>query len=320
VQYKTLAPLHDLRLGHQTSFALAEGTTLAPIPDWLRKDEFTLNDLSRLDRDELAACTHCLVCEYDVDEVAELLIRRNLPYQAERAPDKTVRGASVDQIYLVNVAFWLERFAYVGFNLVFHASESSQAVTITEPPRRHDRFLYHANDEIHRRSLTADDLRSVQKLYLALSKIPRFSAPWTAFRAITAALQMQRNEIRHLLLWIALEALFGGNGGEIKYRLSQRLAFFTANSRAGARDLFEKAKRGYDARSKMAHGAWGPKTRNSDDAAVELTGITEEFVRHAVIRLLQDDETINKFCGSEASRCAYLDHLPFAESIGAGPQ
>jgi hypothetical protein len=49
----------------------------------------------------------------------------------------------------------------------------------------------------------------VKRLYAALSKIPRHSAPWAAIRAATSALQMQVNEIRRLLLWIALEALFG---------------------------------------------------------------------------------------------------------------
>src|ERR1019366_3120655 len=127
-----------------------------------------------------------------------------------------------------------------------------------------------------RRAFTSDDLESVRSLYTALCKIPRESAPWAAFRAVTSALQMDHNEIRHLLLWIALEALFGVEDGEIKYRLSQRLAFFIANDRIEAGELFVKAKHGYDARCKMAHGAWGPKTKKTE-TAVALTGITEEF-------------------------------------------
>jgi hypothetical protein len=45
-----------------------------------------------------------------------------------------------------------------------------------------------------------------------------------------------------------------------------------------------------------------------------VTGITEEFVRRALTRLLQDDDTIKQFCGK--NRDAYLDNLPFGESIG----
>ncbi len=265
-----------------------------------------LKRLSQPDQDELAACTHCFLSEYEVDEAAELSSSR-----VEKETRRSAEGIKSDQIYLANLALWLQQLPSIGFNLVFHA----RGGYIHEPPPRHDRFLYHFNDETHRRRITPDDLESVKRLYTALCKIPRYSAPWTAFRAVTSALQMQRNEIRHLLLWIALEALFGAADGEIKYRLSQRLAFFIANDRSEAGELFVKAKQGYDARCKMAHGAWGPKTQNTEKA-VALTGITEEFVRRAFVRLLQDDETTKKFCGSGENRSAYLDHLPFEESIG----
>ncbi len=205
---------------------------------------------------------------------------------------------------------WLGRLPSIGFNLVFHARSNY----IFEPPHQHDRFLYLPDDETYRRGITPEALESVKKRFTSLCNIPRHSAPWTAFRSVTSALQMRRNEIRHLLLWIALEALFGVADGEIKYRLSQRLAFFIANDRSEAAELFTKAKRGYEARCKMSHGAWGPKTLNTQKA-VALTGITEEFVRRAFTRLLADDETIKKFCESGENRSAYLDRLPFEEPI-----
>jgi len=193
---------------------------------------------------------------------------------------------------------------------VFHAIESSSTFSILDHAR-HDEFKYHPNDV--QRRITPEDLAQVQKLYASLSKIPRHSAPWTACRAVSTALQMQRNEIRHLLLWIALEALFGvENGAEIRYRLSQRLAFFIGNDRAEASELFAKANRGYDIRCKIAHGNWGQKTQNTDESLV-LTGTTEEFVRRSFLRLLQDNDTTKQFCGK--NREAYLDGLVFAESI-----
>jgi hypothetical protein len=303
--FKIAAPLHDLRLGRNIFFQLAPDTFLAPIPDWVRNDEFILKRLSQPDRDELAACTHCFLSEYEVDEDAELMASR-----AGKEIFVSAKGTKSDQVYLANLAMWLQRLPYVGFNLVFHARES-----YCESPWRHDRFLYLPNDEPHRRAITSDDLESVRSLYTALCKIPRDSAPWAAFRAVTSALQMDHNEIRHLLLWIALEALFGVADGEIKYRLSQRLAFFIANDRIEAGELFVKAKHGYDARCKIAHGAWGPKTKKTE-TAVTLTGITEEFVRRAFVRLLQEEEISKKFSGSDKNRCAYLDRLPFEESIG----
>jgi hypothetical protein len=81
------------------------------------------------------------------------------------------------------------------------------------------------------------------------------TAAWTALRATAAALQMHSEEIRCLPLWIAIEALFGVNF-EVKYRISQRLAFFIGNDRAEAHEIYSKAKKAYDFRSKMAHGSW----------------------------------------------------------------
>jgi hypothetical protein len=308
VRFTLVVPLHDLHSGDDTSFQLATDAALAPIPEWLRNDEDMIKRLSQPDQYELTACTHCFLSEYEVDEAAELLAKRQRGARKSDAA-RSVRGAKADLVYLANLAMWLQRLPRVGFNLVFHVRKGSEAFN-REGPSRHDRFLNHPNDESHRRRITSDDLEHVKSLYSALSRIPRHCALWTACRAVTSALQMQRNEIRHLLLWIALESLFGieKGTGEIKYRLSQRLAFFIANDRAEARELFAKAKKGYDARCKMAHGNWGPSTQSSEEA-LALTGNTEEFLRRALTRLLRDDETINQFCGR--SRDAYLDALPF---------
>jgi hypothetical protein len=307
VRFKFVAPLHDLHLGPDTSFQLAPDAALVPIPEWLRKEGDIIKWLSRADQEELAACTHCFLCDYQVDEATELPAKRPRGVKKSDAA-RPITDAKADLIYLANLAIWLRRFPCVGFNLVFRVRDS-EALNI-ESFWRHDRFLYHQSDESHRRRMTIDDLELVKQLYSALSKIPQHSAPWTACRAVTSALQTKRNEIRHLLLWISLEALFGvqKGAGEIRYRLSQRLAFFIANDRAEARELFATAKRGYDARCQMAHGNWGPTTQNTD-GALALTGNTEEFVRRAFIRLLRDDSTMNQFCGK--GRDAYLDALPF---------
>ena len=312
-RFKTVAPLLDLRMDRGESFQLTPDASIAPVPDWLRNDKVGLDGFSRIDRSEIDACTHCFICGFDVDEEAEMLARRGRRGKKKEDNPRSAKGVAADLVYLANLAFWLQRTPHVGFNYVYQVRDGSEAF-YTMGPARHDRFLYHPNDESQRRRITSDDLKAVQKLYVALATIPRDSAPWTAFRAVTSALQMQRNEIRHLLLWIALEALFGADT-EITYRISQRLAFFLASDRGEAAELFVKAKQGYVARCKMAHGAWGPKTANTPEN-LEVTGITEDFVRRAFIHLLRNDETIKIFCGKEEKRGVYLDHLPFEEFTG----
>jgi hypothetical protein len=139
----------------------------------------------------------------------------------------------------------------------------------------------------------------------ALTQIQRETAVWTALRATTAALQMRVEEIRYLLLWVAIEALFGANM-DIKYRISQRLAFFLGKNRAEAREIFSKAKKAYDFRSKVAHGAW-----KRDQQSTALTAATETLLRQALTRVLLDGAGIQHFVGSTERRDAYLDELVF---------
>ena len=76
--------------------------------------------------------------------------------------------------------------------------------------------------------------------------VPRDSAVRTAIRALWTGLTSQTLDIRYSLLWVALEALFGANeSGEITYKVSQRIAFFLANTPEEGRRLFRTAKKCY---------------------------------------------------------------------------
>ncbi len=295
-----MAPFHDLHLGHDESFQLAPGTFFAPIPDWLKNDQDLLKQFSRSDQSELMACTHGFLSEYEVDEIAESGREARAKGGDYRAP----KAIKADEVYLASLAAWLRCLPFIGFNYIFHVRKG-----IVASSTREDRFLY-SQDDGQQRPIKTDDLEAIRTLYSALCKIPRHSAPWTATRALTSALQMQRNEIRHLLLWIALEALFGVSDGEIKYRLAQRIAFFLATDRSEAKELFLSAKRGYDTRCKIAHGGWGLKTLGTEEN-IAVTKTTEEFLRRSFLRLLQDDETRDKFTANEQTRCTYLDNLVF---------
>lgn len=93
-------------------------------------------------------------------------------------------------------------------------------------------------------------------------------------------------------LVIAMESLFLSDAGEAKergelrYRLAQRLAFFSANGSYSRRELFGFMKKAYDVRSALVHGG----TPSADDLKVPKEGkvslqrfveISEEFFRQA---------------------------------------
>jgi hypothetical protein len=71
-----------------------------------------------------------------------------------------------------------------------------------------------------------------------------------------------------------MEALFLADAGEAKergelrYRLAQRFAFFTADSSYSRRELFGFMKKAYDVRSALVHGG----TPSADDLKVPKEG------------------------------------------------
>lgn len=96
-----------------------------------------------------------------------------------------------------------------------------------------------------------------------------------AVRRFETTYEKLDQEDRLIDYWIALEALFGDGRSEIRYRISLRIANLLA---VGAErvEVFELAKKSYDARSKIVHGA-RPK-----GALDELVRETEELLRTAL--------------------------------------
>ena len=91
-------------------------------------------------------------------------------------------------------------------------------------------------------------------------------------------------------LVIAMEYLFLSDAGEAKergelrYRLAQRLAFFSANGSYSRRELFGFMKKAYDVRSALVHGG----TPSADDLKVpkvslqRFVEISEDLFRQAL--------------------------------------
>jgi hypothetical protein len=151
-----------------------------------------------------------------------------------------------------------------------------------------------------------EDLDPTKGLFAALMNVPRETALWATLRALIAAMEMNVEEIRYLLLWVALEALFG-TSYEITYRISQRIALFIGKDNSDAKAVFgDDAKKAYGFRSKVAHGAW---RKNKDSTA--LTATSEALIRRALNRILMETAVTPNFLGSNDQRESFLDEQIF---------
>lgn len=212
-RYRTVIPFHNLKLAAAQTFQLAPGVSLCAIPESLRADSL-LKGQAEYDLQQLEACTHCLIFDYEADALysPDPLWKGDEP--------RSIEKANVERAYLANLSLWLQHPSPTGFTLIFHMPEWD--TFIIQGSERCDRFLCHPDQE--RERIKPEDLEPAKLLFAALAKIPRETSIWTALRALASALQMNSEEIRYLLLWVAIEALFGTNF-ELKYRISQRLAF-----------------------------------------------------------------------------------------------
>jgi hypothetical protein len=294
-RYRTVIPLHFLKLEDKQPFELAPNFCIDRIPDYFLKDTL-LKRQSAYDLQQLEHCSHAFIIDYEAEALycSDPLWMGNEP--------RTIEAANVELAYLANLGIWIQHPSPVGFNLVFHMPESDGEFVI-QGTERVERFLCHPDDSSQRPDY--QDLKRTKRLFEALRSIPRHTSAWTALRATVAALQTNPEEIRYALLWIALEALFGSNT-ELKYRISQRIAFFIAKDNSEAKALFSQLKKAYDFRSRIVHGTW-----KSDKDSTALTATVETILRRAAATVL-DNDTPQFFIGSNNAREAFLDDLVFA--------
>jgi hypothetical protein len=133
-----------------------------------------------------------------------------------------------------------------------------------------------------------------------LSECPLIALPGqgpvrVATRALLDALHDSSWQLRYVLLWIALEALFAPpGGGEATFRLTSRLAFFLKGPTPEGRALFRRAKNtDYSIRSDIVHGM---RERDIKDSH-EVMATAEEWVRLSLNKILSDPKLTDLFNG-----------------------
>jgi hypothetical protein len=127
-----------------------------------------------------------------------------------------------------------------------------------------------------------------------------------ALRRLAFGAQRTNIEDRLLDVFIAAEALYLSDSssarerGELRYRLALRAAVWSEGTLAGwsKRDVFKLMKRGYDARSAVAHGGTPqPKAivvKGSTVSLAELVKATEDVIRAGLNKALRQEAGTGK--------------------------
>lgn len=302
-------------------FQFGAGVVFDHVPDWLKKDKF-VGQLSLRDEETFWKQTRfALSVEYFSEDF--------------RSPDpnwkgneqRSIQDANHDAIHFVNIAVWLTKPRAFGLNFIIDIDEFDTEKNVKEvwsvrdvEPHPLNTKDYLQNEDIKDYLqngdlnglkdfyLQNDDLIKAKDLHNTLLSLPRNGALWISIRSIGNAIREPLEEIRLLLFWIALEALFSpADGRGIRSKLSKRIGLFLGQNHSDVDALSEKTKKAYRLRSQVVHGL--RLSENEQEESFQLSFETQELARKSILKILTTPALIDKF---NNEREQFLDQLIFS--------
>jgi hypothetical protein len=300
LSWVSVAPLYywEIEKKIEIPFDFGNDISLEHLPEWI-KNENILNQLHPSQKEDLLSILDkAIVVRYK----AEALGEQEPNWKGKRKLSKQ-KYASI-KIHLLSLCFWLINPTDLTYKFIICAQNDNdewiwRQVSLFDGFRPHKKYM--AN------KLGKDDLEKVKKLFSTLLSIEQSNTIWIAINFLSEALTKSLWEIRYLLIWIALEALFGSEDPrELSYRLSQRIAFFSKPEDKSLKEFYYSVKKLYVWRSKVVHGRI--KNISSKDADTYLYD-SETIVRKCLKKILEEQQLINTFISK--NRESYLEDLVF---------
>jgi len=275
----------------------ASGVRLEKIPSWV-KDEPALRFESWQTREAVKKARAVFATEYEANALGS----------EDPSPMKHPRGiqAAADaKIALAQLALWIVRPCSWSGGPLLHFGEKGNAESLRQSGSLQK--IRVADTEIDAVP-SSNDFTDARALHAAMLGLGFESTWWAALRMLQIAATEHLWEVRYMLMWVVLEALFGpADGREITFRISQRIALFLGNDTAERIKLFDSARECYGTRSKAVHGA--KLASLTPERSSELMLATEALVRSALRKVLPDQALCDTFSGK--AREAFLDGLAF---------
>ena len=280
-------------LGDRVSLTAVPNCT--PVPNVI--DDLREQVSERIEAD---GSRHCITVEYQANENESPHGQGPGPVQEWSAHDDAQQQAR-----LAHLVLWLVRPTALTFATIILA-EKRDSQWITGAILNH--APTYALEPNNQNEFTHEDLAAANKVFQALNSVSLKGPTRTAILVATKALCDSNLEFRFILIWLAMESLFGPEDGrEITFRLSQRVALFLESDRTMANEMFKTAKDCYGLRSKLVHGF--RVATIDDEKLMKFSLISETLLRRSLLTILNAASTIQKFDGE--TREAYLDGLAF---------
>jgi hypothetical protein len=291
----------------EAPFAFDDHVSLEQLPEWLREDR-VLRDMGSFDKDMIRKeVRHALTAHFraPVDDARD---PSSLATRGRPGP-QTERETALSRILLANLALWIATPSCLGFRLVLVLKKPREDWEVHGSGSA-SQLVPH---EQHRENVVDEPaLHRARALYQALCRLPRDCNLWPGLESLWSALTHEVWLVRFLLLWVALESLYGSDSPqETTFRLSQRAALFLAEDRPAAKTRFDEIKEGYKWRSRIAHGMQPNQMKKlTADRSKQLSLDAESLLRASYLKILLDPEMVTTFQDPK-HREMYLDSLVY---------
>jgi len=308
--WRTVALIPDLDLDFplRGEVEVGNGVILTRIPAWL--DGARISDDLRWPQIDLIAGRprFALIRSYEADG-----LRDPEPTWDDPRDMMTRQQYALHLLMVANLAVWLVQPATtLRFRNVLHLEQQADGSWWVAEWDHPDARIANRPVDV---GLTPDDLAKARALNILMVSLRRDGPIWVALRSEWGGLTQGWFHNRYMLLWIGLEALFGPREpGEVRFRLSQNLAFFLAESREAQRRLFDAVRKDYDKRSLIAHGELG-KVKPTEWQSLMIRA--EDWSRSGIVRILEDSEYREVFSSSKR-RDDFFRQLVIGPSTGSG--
>jgi hypothetical protein len=299
--WRTIAPIHDYfdeALVLSQSFDFDEILSIESLPEFVKEEGFT-KLLSYYQRETLIKKTKlAFIAQYHATSLGD----PDPHWQGNSI--RSVQDTATEKIILSTIALWLTKpTTLINYGIVIH-TEKNKGEWLLRQTFTPQVLRIHEDDKVNK--LTFDDLNLAKELYQHMIQLDRAGSSWIAIRSVFQALCAEQWELRFIIFWIAIEALFGTDA-ELTYRLSLRLSLFLESRKNEAKKLYDTLKKIYRARNKVVHGRGIPGSTTTDRK--DITYTTEQLIRKSLLKILGDHELRVIF--STDRRDDYLDSLAF---------
>lgn len=218
-----------------------------------------------------------------------------------------------ERLYLANLALWIAHPTDLGYEFLVQGDVDNGRFNQVGVEGRF--WPIHALASYKTESLSLDDCERARLILGALVGVPRKTPLRSALLMLCDGLADGKHAIRFMLVWVAIEALFGPvDGWKVRSRIAQRASAFLASPQMGAAKVFTTVSRSWKARCAVVHGLRVEGLPADTDGIVREA---EELVRSALLAIAASPEHVATF-SSGPDRERYLASIT-APKKATGP-